>query len=105
MREYMKIVEAFMGSAMPARGFGQKGVAPEPTRAKDHPDPQHHRHIMHARRYPDAEAYARDNNSVERWNTAPANVHRMHDEEHSKLVDRWNKWRDHGYIVPGTHDD
>lgn len=99
MRQYMQIVEGFIGGSRPARSFGRRGVMPTPVTPRDPTDARMKAAIDDARKYHSAEEYARNNNSIFPMNTDPDDIHHNYKREQSQLVDRWNRWKEMGYIA------
>lgn len=97
MRQFMTIVEGFIGAA-PARAFGRRGVTPDAPQPINPVHPGMLRAVQKARQYASAEQYADDNNPVNRMNSDPDHIHQSYDEERRRLVRQWNLWKDSGYI-------
>lgn len=94
MREYMRIVEGFIGT-VPHRSFGRRGVPSQPT---DPVNPAMLRAVQNARKYASAEEYADDNNRISPMNTDPDHIHQNHQDEKQRLIRQWNLWKDTGYL-------
>lgn len=94
MREFMKIVEGFIGTT-PARSFGRRGVPAQPT---DPVNPAMLRGVQVARKYASAEEYADDNNPIDPENTDPAHIHQNYADERQRLIRQWNLWKESGYL-------
>lgn len=97
MRRFINIVESFVGTPDP--DFGRKGVAPV---AREPADPKVRAAVAHARQYSNAEEYARDLNPISLTGGDPPHLAQRHQLEHHRLVDRWLRWQEQGYILPET---
>ena len=56
--------------------------------------------IGRAREYDSAEEYADALNPVHTMNTDPPHIHDRAQRERDRLINRWNYWKEMGYITP-----